>query len=208
MAEKTLSLQQRMPLDILQVALEQELQGINDDSRIEELLRTEYQGENRLKKASRQIRTTIKMNPMHDYLIEHSEEVLAALKVKADRNLILSAIVAARYPFCFDVLVAMGKQFRLQDVVSSDVLKRLIGAKYGANKSCENTLYCAVPQMVEAQLFSRPIAGEYAYAEPQAPTHKITWELWKESYYANEPLTSRDDDGYLFHPYFRFIKEV
>lgn len=207
MAEKTLSLQQRMPLDILQVALEQELQGIDDDNRIEELLRTEYQGENRLKKAFRQVRTTVKMNPMHDYLMEHSEEILSALKVKADRNLILSAVISAKYRFCYDLLVIMGKQLRLQDVVSSDVLKRLVGVKYGANKSCDNTIYYAVPQMLEAQLFTRPVAGEYAYTEPQSPVHKITWELWKESYYVNEPLTSREGDDYMFHPYFRFIKE-
>jgi hypothetical protein len=61
--------------------------------------------------------------------------------------------------------------------------------------------------MLEAQLFSRPVAGEYAYAEPQSPAHKITWELWKESYYVNEPLTIREGDDYMFHPYFRFIKE-
>lgn len=208
MAEIKLGINQRMPLDILHIALEQELQCIDDASRIEELLRSEYQGENRIKKAFNQIKSTIKNNPIKDYLVEHKDEVLNALKSKTDRNLILTAITAARYSFCYDVMVAFGKQFRLQDTVNSDVLCRLIAVKYGANKSVNNTLYYIIPQLAEAQMFSRPAPGEYTYLDPQQPCHKITWDIWKESYYVNEPLTSRDDDGYLFHPYFRFIKDV
>ena len=208
MAEIKLGINQRMPLDILHIALEQELQCIDDASRIEELLRSEYQGENRIKKAFNQIKSTIKSNPLKGYLDEHRDEILNALKSKTDRNLILTAVTAARYSFCYDVLVAFGKQFRLQDMVNSDVLCRLIGVKYGANKSVNNTLYYIIPQLAEAQMFSRPAPGEYTYLDPQQPGHKITLEIWKESYYVNEQLVSRDGDDYIFHPYFRFIKEI
>jgi hypothetical protein len=105
-------------------------------------------------------------------------------------------------------MVAFGKQFRLQDMVNSDVLCRLIAVKYGANKSVNNTLYYIIPQLAEAQMFSRPAPGEYIYLDPQQPNYKITWDIWKESYYVNESLVNRDSDDYIFHPYFRYIKEI
>ena len=67
-------------------------------------------------------------------------------------------------------------------------------------------MYIAIPQMVEAELFARIKPGLYEFTEPQRPAHAITLAIWKESYYVNEPLVSREDEEYVFHPYFRFIK--
>ena len=66
-------------------------------------------------------------------------------------------------------------------------------------------MYIAIPQMVEAELFTRLKPGLYEFTEPQRPLHPIALAIWKESYYANELLVSREDEEYVFHPYFRFI---
>ena len=206
MNEATLGINQRIPLDTLDFAVRQFLQGIQDFQSIEETLKAQFQGTNRAAKGVQQIKSMLLNNPSKDFLYENKENILSAMKTPSDRNLILSAISSARFSLFYDILTVLGKQFRIQDDVSSDLLKRLMSVKYGANKSFENKIYMAVPQMVEAELFIRPKVGLYQFIEPQTAHHRITFELWKESYFANEPLANRESEDYIFHPYFRFIK--
>lgn len=133
--------------------------------------------------------------------------MLAALKSEADRNLILSAVMVGRYPVCYDTYCLMAKQFRLQDEINRDLIIRMLGTKYGANKSVQNVQINVTAQMLECNLIKREKLGVYAYAEPQKPMHPITLKMWQESYFMNEPLANREDtDSVLFEPFFRYIK--
>ncbi len=107
------------------------------------------------------------------------------------------------------VVVRKGTEFRLQDEISRDLIIRMLGTKYGANKSVQNVQINVTAQMLECELIKRDKMGVYAYAEPQKPMHKVTYELWRESYFVNEPLANREDtDSVLFEPYFRYLKIV
>ena len=205
--DKSLGLHQRIPLDILLEAFRAELNGELDIERLSELINTEYAGENRQKKGLRQVKTTLADNQLVEYCRGRKEEVIAALKSASDRNLILSAVIAARYPFVYDLFSALAKQFRLQDEINTDLILRMMGAKYGANKSVYNVQINAVAQMLEACLISRTKVGVYEFGEPQRAMHSVTVDVWRESYFINEPLASRDDvEGVMFEPYFRYLK--
>ena len=202
-----LGIQQRIPLHILGIALEDYLHDRFDENYIKELLHAEYVGVNRQKKSLIQIKSVITKNQLTSFLINNKQSLLIALNNKTDRNIILTALICGRYPFCYYVLTTMGKLFRMQDLVSSDLIQRQIGQKYGNNKSCLNSLYCAIPQMIETNMFARPQARSYEISEPQMITHKVTWKIWKECFYVNNPLYNRDDTESLsFEPFFRFIK--
>lgn len=205
--EKSLGLHQRIPMDILLEALRAELNDEQDLERLSQLVNTEYAGENRQKKGFRQIKTTLAGNPLVAFAKEHKDEVLAALKSIPDRQLILSAILVARYPVCYDVFCILAKQFRLQDEINTDLILRLLGAKYGANKSVYNVQINVVAQMLECGLINRVKTGVYSYMEPIKPIHPITYKMWQESYYLNEPLANREDaESVMFEPYFRYIQ--
>jgi len=205
--EKSLGLHQRIPMDILLEAFRAELNGEQDLERLSQLVNTEYAGENRQKKGFRQVKTTLAENPVVSFAKERKEEVLAALKSTPDKNLILSALMVGRYPVCYDTYCLMAKQFRLQDEISRDLIIRMLGTKYGANKSVQNVQINVVAQMLECELIRRDKLGVYAYAEPQKPLHKVTYAIWQEGYFVNEPLASREDsDGLMFEPYFRYIQ--
>ena len=204
--EKALGLHQRIPMDILLEAFKAELNDDQDLERLSQLINTEYAGENRQKKGFRQVKTTLTDNGVLRLCKERKAEVLAALKSETDRNLILSALVVARYPFCYDVFCVLAKQFRLQDYVNTDLILRLLGAKYGANKSVYNVQINTVAQMLEANLIKRVKVGVYEFAEPQRPIHNVTRDVWKESYFVNEPLANREDeDSILYEPYFKYM---
>lgn len=205
--EKSLGLHQRIPMDILLEAFRAELNGEQDLERLSQLVNTEYVGENRQKKGFKQVKTTLAGNPIVSFAQEHKDEVLAALKSAPDRNLILSALMVARYPVCYDTYCLMAKQFRLQDEINRDLIVRMLGAKYGANKSVQNVQINVTAQMLECELIKREKMGVYAYAEPQKPVHPITLKIWQESYFHNEPLANREDtESVMFEPFFRYIR--
>lgn len=204
--DKALGLHQRIPMDILLEAFKAELKDDLDLERISELINTEYAGENRQKKGFNQVKTTLTDNALVVYCKGRKDEVISALQSPADRNLILSAVIAARYPFCYDLFCVLAKQFRLQDEVNKNLILRMIAAKYGANKSVYNVQINAVAQMLEACLITRAKVGVYMFAQPQKPAHSITYDVWRESYFINERLVSREDaEGVTFEPYFRYL---
>lgn len=164
------------------------------------------EGPKRKKKGFRQVKTTLADNQLVELSKERKDEVLAALRSPADKNLILSAVIVARYPFCYDLFCMLAKQFRLQDEINTDLILRMLGAKYGANKSVYNVQINAVAQMLEAKLLKRVKVGVYEFGEPQKPLHKVTKDLWRESYFINEPLANREDtESVIFEPYFRYL---
>ncbi|MCD8293680.1 MAG: hypothetical protein LUE27_00325 [Clostridia bacterium] len=204
--ERTLGLHQRIPIDILAEYVREDLSGDPNPERLAQLISTEYVGENRQKKGVHQIKTTINMNPVMDFCREHKEDVLTAFRTSNDENLILAAIIAGRYKFCYEAYCAMSKLFRIQDTVTSALLLRTMAAKYGANKSIVNVQINTLAQMLQTGLIVRIKPGVYKAASPIVSRHKITGEIWKECFYANNPLASRDDfDSFQFEPFFRYI---
>lgn len=205
--DKSLGLHQRIPLDILLEGLKAELNDAQDFDRLAELISTEYAGENRQKKGIRQVKSTLVGNPLVEFCKENKESVLEALIFSTDRNLILSAIIAARYSICYDIYSLLAKQFRIQDYINTDLILRMLGAKYGANKSVYNVQINAVAQMLEAELIKRVKVGVYEFAEPQKPMCEITAKIWSRSYFINEKLANQDDlESLIFEPYFRYLK--
>lgn len=205
---KTLGIQQRIPLDILLIALQDELKNGIDEVRLKELLQSEYKGSNRINKSVNQIKSVVSSkNPLMLLLNENREETLLALQSKTDKNLILTALICSRYSFCYDLLVIIGKQFRLQDEIGKTLLTNLIGSKYGFNKSCENSTYCAIPQFIEAEIISRSKTATYEMLAPQKISNEITWQIWKECFFINEPLYNREETESLsFEPFFKFVE--
>lgn len=201
-----IGINQRLPLDILSEALTMFLKETWDEQILTEALKTEYTGENRIKKAIREFESIIVRSLLHDLLLENRTEVLEALKNKDDQSLILIALINARSPFCYEVTCALASQFRLQDEVTTELLSRLVGKKYGYNKAILNALYRAVPHLIDAGLLLRPKVGVFTQAEKKKPSFDITRTIWRESFYANNPLWNRDDmENLLFEPYFKYL---
>lgn len=204
---KTLCNQKRIPLDIMTLALERMLRGENDEAYIEELLFAQFQSHDRARKTRSAIFGILERGPMTDYLMRHAPSLLAALKSPNDRSLILIALCCARYGFCYDIAVTMSNQFRVNETVSREMLDKRISAKYGLNKSVRNATDCAVPQMVEAGLLRRIKPGIYESVPPMSFQYAVTLDLWKESFFINEPLYNREEqDEILFEPYFKYIR--
>jgi hypothetical protein len=196
---------QRIPLDILKVALQSYLNGTYTNDYIMEQLRMEYDGENRLKKSLRIVNKIIKRNPIIELLDENKVKVQAAIKSKNDCNLILLSLLNSAFPFSFDVLRIMGKFFSVQDVINSDTIKKNVSNIYGGNRATENGIYSVVPMFLEAGIFTRPRQGIYEFEGVLNYSTEIAREIFVESFNQNNTIKRTMNDYQHSDSYFLFI---
>src|SRR5690554_4721136 len=204
MNNKSIDINQRIPLDTLYAALEAYLNDNYTNEYVVEQLRLEYTGENRIKKALRIVNKIIPKNPLVNLINENKTTISLALKKKQDRAIILISLLNASFPFSFDVLKVFGKYFSVQDVINADTVKKTISNTYGGNRATENGIYSVVPMFLEASFFTRPKQGIYEWSSKITPTTKIAKELYLESFKVNGTMVAESESN-LFDPYFHFV---
>lgn len=205
MFSNPIDINQRIPLFVLDAALMAYLNDEYSSDYVLQQLRLEYEGENRIKKGVRIVNKIIPKNPLADKLVENREVIKNAVKNKTDRNIIFIALLNAAFPFAYDVLFAFGKFFTVQDEVNTKVIKKEIANVYGGNRAMENGLYSVVPMLLEANFFTRPQMGLYAFGNELQYLHEITKELYIEVHKERHNLDNLLEHQ-LLNPYFLFIE--
>ena len=203
MNNKSIDINQRIPLETLHAALEAYLNDNYSNDYIMEQLRLEYSGENRLKKALRIVNRIIPKNPMLPLINEKKSALKLAIKKKQDRDIILIALLNSAFPFSYDVLKIFGKYFAVQEIINADTVKKSISNVYGGNRATENGIYSVVPMFLEAGFFDRPKQGVYQFEKATQPYHEVTMNIYIESFKVNQPLSPINIDK--LNPYFQFI---
>lgn len=204
MNNKSIDINQRIPLETLYAALEAYLNDNYSNEYIMEQLRLEYKGENRLKKALRIVNKMIINNPEIEFIESKKELIRKAIRSKNDRNLILISLLNIAFPFSFDVLNNFAKIFSVQTMVNSDTIKKGISKTYGGNRATENGIYSVVPMFLEASLFNRPKQGLYAFEKPINLNSVIAKEFYDKSYIYNNSAKVYEINKYQ-DPYFLFV---
>lgn len=200
----SIDINQRIPLDVLDVALNTFLLDNYSNDYVVEQLRMEFDGENRLKKSLRIVNKIIIKNPLKDFLLQNKEEILIALKKKEDRNLILIALLNTAFPFSYFVLKTFGKYFSVQDEINSEIIKKSISNVYGGNRATENGIYSVVPMFLEANFFIRPSNGIYKFENKQKITSSIAKKIFIQSFELNNGIKELEEYQYR-DAYFNFI---
>lgn len=185
MNNKSIDINQRIPLDTVYAALESHLNGSYSNEYILEQLRLEFEVENRLKKALRIVNKIIAENPLINFINENKNQIEIAIKRKTDRDIICIALLNAAFPFSFYVLKTFGKYFAVQDIINTATVKKPISNIYGGNRATENGLYSVVPMFIEANFFSRPTLGIYKANEKLKYSFPITKDIYFQSFKIN-----------------------
>ena len=199
---KTIDINQRIPLDVLHVALESYLNDTYSNDYIIEQLRLEYSGENRIKKSLRIVNKIVPNNPIIAKLSEHPDEVLISLKKRPDRNIILIALLCSAFPFAFDTLRTFGKYFLVQKSINSHIIKRDLCSVYGGNRATTNGLYSIIPMFIEGNFFKRHKIGSYNSIETAPLKFPISLSIFEQSFSVNSNKPFKE---MLYDPYFFFL---
>ncbi len=201
--EATIGINQRIPIEAIELAIKAVLNGSYDNDYAAELARMEYSGENRIKKAVNIINRLTKNNTLMPYLLENKSKILTALKSPDDKGMICIAMVNAAYPFCYDVTTVLGRYFHAQKEIGTPLITSKLSAKYGTNRSLPNGLYCILPMLIEAGFITRPRAGVYQINH-LVPQTDIARAVYQKSFLANNPTLS-EDYHFSNHFYFEFV---
>ncbi len=204
MTNKSIDINQRIPLETLHVALESYLNDTYSDEYILEQLRLHFKGENRLKKSLRIVKKVTTTSPLINYIESHKKEILSALKSNTERNIILISLLNSAFVFSFDLLFILGKLFKAQDLINRDALTREISKLYGGNRALPNAIDSVIPMFLQASLFTRPKPGFYLFVKKITIQNNITLDLFKESYIINSSFQMAPNN-ILSNPYFIFI---
>ena len=201
--EATIGINQRIPIESIELAIKAVLNNSYDNDYAAELARMEYSGENRIKKAVNIINRLTKNNALMTFLQENKNKVMSALKYPDDKGMICIAMVNAAYPFCYDVTTVLGRYFHAQKEIGTSLITSKLSAKYGTNRSLPNGLYCILPMLIEARFITRPRTGVYQINH-LAPQTDIASAIYQKSFLANNP-TLNEDYHFFNHFYFEFI---
>lgn len=201
--ETTIGINQRIPIEIIELAIKAVLDDRYDDEYSADLARMEFSGENRIKKTVKVINRIVKTNVLMPYLVENTGKVRQALKNPDDRGMICISLVNAAYPFCYDVTAVLGRYFHAQKEIGTPLITSKLSAKYGTNRSLPNGLYCILPMLIEAGFITRPRPGFYQMPH-LAPQTDIAKVIYQKSFLANNP-TLNEDYHFSNHFYFEFV---
>lgn len=201
--EATIGINQRIPIEAIELAIKAVLNGSYDNDYAAELARMEYSGENRIKKAVNIITRLTKNNTLMPFLQENMSKVTTALKFSDDKGMICIALVNAAYSFCYDVTTVLGRYFHAQKEIGTPLITSKLSAKYGTNRSLPNGLYCILPMLIEAGFITRPRAGVYQINH-LVPQTDIARAVYQKSFLANNPTLS-EDYHFSNHFYFEFV---
>jgi hypothetical protein len=201
---KSIDINQRIPLDTLNVALESYLNNSYCEDYILEQLRLEFKGENRLKKSLRIVNKIILRNPLIEFIEENKEQIKQAIKMKHDRNVILIALLNCSFSFAYDTLQFLGKFHSVQDLVNRETIKKSLTNVYGGNRATENAVDSVIPMFIEAGLIKRPALGVYQLNQYLQITSKVAKQLFIESFKINNVLENVQEYQ-LRDPYFLFM---
>lgn len=204
MDHKSVDINQRIPLDVLEVALISFLNEDYSNDYIKEQLSLEFTGQNRVNKSLRIVNKIIPRNPLNQFVLAHKKEVLTALKSKADKNILLISLLNAAFIFSFDVFSLFGKFLGIQEEISGEAMMKSVRSVFGGNRAPEIGFYAVVPMFVEAGILSRPKSGIYSVENKLKPRMDISWKLLRESFKHQKGVSEWTD----FHegdPYFNLI---
>jgi len=204
MEYKSIDINQRIPLDVLYVALDSLLNDSYNEAYILEQLKLEFKGENRIKKSLRIVNKVILKSPLIRFIEDHKTEIKQAIKKKQDRNFILIALLNSSFSFAFDTLQLLGKFLSVQDLVNGETIKKSLSSIYGGNRATEIAMYSVIPMFIEAGLIIRPKLGLYQKNEEVIINSEIVHKIFKESFQFIKDI-SDIQEYQLRDPYFLFV---
>ena len=194
--EKKVGINQRISINVMEMAMKAALDGCFTPEYAADLASGEYQGENRINKARSIIGKLTLRNPLFSYIEEHRQDYFTAIKYKGDRAIIFTALINAAYTFGYDALTILGKFFHVQEEVSSQLLINRLSSIYASNRSLPNALYCVMPMYIETGVYTK---NDIEIVTPFAR------ELYKKSFFVNNPMLNEEDYDCSEHPYFEFM---
>ncbi len=208
--DKKIGFKQRVPAVAFADYLREYIKDLTiAPERVTEILAGYFSGDYARYRSMLHITACLNNTELQSFFAENKDAIANSLYIQQEVFSLCFALLCARYSFCYDIAVELAKLFRLQDVVSKELLSKHISDKYGFNENVKRSMERFLAFCEEAQIIKRPTKSSYEMLTVHKPTSDATVSLWKKVYSLNEPLATTDDLSELqFEPFFRYLKLI
>lgn len=207
-SDKKIGFKQRVPAVAFADCLREYMTELSIDSaRVTEILAGYFSGDCARNRSMLHITASLNNPDITTFLSENKEGIISSLGNQQEAYSYCFALLCARYSFCYAIAVELAKLFRLQDVVSKEVLSKQISNVYGFNENVKRTMERFLAFCEEARIIKRPTKSSYEIATIHKPISDTLIEFWKKVYFQNEPFATDEEISELqFEPFFRYLK--
>lgn len=180
--KKYIGINQRIPFHVIKTGIQLLLDGEMDDEYIKEQLRLDYTGENRISKGLNCVNKVLINNPLAELLPNEKPMLKNIINSKIDLQAISLALLCSAYPLAFEIVCEMGSIFKVQNLVSTQVIMKKMSSIYGSNRVTVNGFYSIIPLLLELEIFVRPKQGLYEFIEKRVLSNHLAKELFILAY--------------------------
>ena len=204
---KYIGVESRVQYEVLEAAIYDYLSnGILDKEKCLSHIKQFTKGENRAKKILKHI--SVVFTKTEDILNKISKYIDAGAFLQlsnADRKAIALCLFCNSFPITYDILIGFAQTFKVQAVVSKEVIIHKIGSAYGSNRAMHIAITEIVPFIIECGIIERTKVGIYSVGCKLPITSKTVSELivFTDIKLSNSKSILIDEMGYK--PWYAFF---
>jgi hypothetical protein len=161
---KYIGIESRVQYEVLEAAIYDYLaNGSLDKEKCLSHIKQFTKGENRAGKILKHITVLLNKNgPILNVLSKKtSAEEFSRLNI-SDRKSIILCLFCNSFPITYDILIGLAQAFKVQDILSKEVIVQKIGVLYGSNRSMYIAITEIIPLLIELGLIKRFKMGIYS----------------------------------------------
>jgi len=176
---KYIGIESRVQYEILEAAIYDYLSsGTLDNAKCLSHIKQYNKGDNRARKILKHITVLLGNNAV---LLETLSKIMTAEDFAqlntSDRKGIILCLFCNSFPITYDILFGFAQVFKVQDIISKEVIVQKIGAMYGSNRSMQIAITEIIPLLIECGTINRIKIGIYSKASKLLITNKFVAEL-------------------------------
>ena len=176
---KYIGLNQRIPFDVLDAAIHFYLMnGVIDRKYILQRMQEFTSGINRATKATMYV---VKILTREEKILNYFKKALKSLPYNslklADRKAFCLCLIGLTYPITYDLLVALGQGFKVQDQVNKKFINEKVMSLYGSNRTVEVAIDALMPILIEYNNIKRDKISLYSFGTRLVVSNKFISEL-------------------------------
>lgn len=135
-------------------------------------------GENRAGKILKHISVLLAKNEgIISKISKHLDAGAFAQVSPTDRKALVLSLFCNSFPITYDILIGFAQAYKVQPIVSKEVIIHKIGSAYGSNRAMHIAVTEILPFLIECGIIERIKVGIYAAGSKLSISNKVISEL-------------------------------
>ncbi len=176
---KYIGVESRIQYEILEAAIYDYIaNGTLDKEKCHSHIKQYTKGENRSGKILKHISVLINKNERLLTKLSGFMDAQAFARLAiSDRKALLLCLFCNSFPIAYDMLIGFAQAFKVQEIVSKEVITHKIGSAYGSNRAMHIAVTEILPLLIEFGVIQRVKVGIYSISAKLIITDKFISEL-------------------------------